>query len=358
MIVEKCWVVLCDFKKATQMCHSFFFHSPTNPLLSFFHQQSNGVWLWQCVMLAMCKRRGGGECCGMGRRQGVWVWEWRGMKGWGFGGWMGWMWVWWLGVKRFVIVNVSRINPFLNGQPQSIVFQSHCVVVTSISVLVLLCCPAFVICPIPFSLPIVISLLLAPWAVSVLGWLVCVARCQVMEWGVWMMQCVSRCQLPKKAAQHMALFAFDGVRQCVMMYGGWWVSVSVCCGVVVWWVQGEKREDANTQSNKNKKDFSQNHFSLSPFFFFILFFFHSFFLAFHSSTITPFLSEYTPVFHASHIGAFTVNQKHQWHNTWFFSSSFLFVQTLFFSSFPSRDYSVLMQSQSNTIKPSNNTYFT
>ena len=29
-------MVLCDFKKATQMCHSFFFHLPSNPLFSFF----------------------------------------------------------------------------------------------------------------------------------------------------------------------------------------------------------------------------------------------------------------------------------------------------------------------------------
>ena len=35
----------------------------------------------------------------------------------------------------------SHINPSLNGQPQSSVFQSRCVVATSISVLVLLCCP-------------------------------------------------------------------------------------------------------------------------------------------------------------------------------------------------------------------------
>ena len=82
------------------------------------------------------------------------------------------------------------------------------------------------------------------------------------------MLCVSCCPLPKKAAQHTALFACDGVHQCVMCHGGWWVSVSVCFGVV-WWVQ-EIREEAKTQSNKNKKDFSQNHFF--PFPFFLLFF--------------------------------------------------------------------------------------
>ena len=79
--------------------------------------------------------------------------------------------VWWLDevdvsvmawCQTLVIVIVSHFNPSLNGQPQSSVFQSHCFVATSISVLVLLCCPTFALCPIPFSLAIVISLLLAP----------------------------------------------------------------------------------------------------------------------------------------------------------------------------------------------------
>ena len=82
---------------------------------------------------------------------------------------------------------------------------------------------------------------------------------------MWMMQCVSLPN-PKKAAQHTALFACDGVHQCVLLYGVWWVSVSMCFDVVAWWVQGEKREEAKTQSNKNKKDFSQNHFFPFPFF--------------------------------------------------------------------------------------------
>ena len=56
------------------------------------------------------------------------------MKGWG---------VWWLdGVDVSVMAwcqtlchcQCQHINPFLNGQPQSSVFQSHCVVATSISV--------------------------------------------------------------------------------------------------------------------------------------------------------------------------------------------------------------------------------
>ena len=69
--------------------------------------------------------------------------------------------------------------------------------------------------------------------------------------------------------QHTALFACDGVHQCVMLYD----VVSGCEHVL--WRGGvvdarKKREEANTQSNKNKKDFSQNHFF--PFPFFLLFF--------------------------------------------------------------------------------------
>ena len=79
---------------------------------------------------------------------------------------------------------------------------------------------------------------------------------------MWMMQCVSRCPLPKKAAQHTALFACDGVHQCVMLCD---VYVCVCVVVVVWWVQGKKGRGKHSQT-KNKKDFSQNHFFPFPFF--------------------------------------------------------------------------------------------
>ena len=51
-----------------------------------------------------------------------------------------------------------------------------------------------------------------------LGWLVC---CVMSSDGVWGVDdAVSRCPLPKKAAQHTALFACDGVHQCVMLCGG------------------------------------------------------------------------------------------------------------------------------------------
>ena len=113
------------------------------------------------------------------------------------------------------------------------------------------------------------------------------------------MQCVSL-STPKKAAQHTALLACDGVRQCVMLYGVWWVSVSMCC-VVLWWCGGcreKKGRGKDTVKQKQKRTFPKTTFSLSHFF--LLFFFHSFLLAFHSSTITPFLSKHSPVFYTSH----------------------------------------------------------
>ena len=75
----------------------------------------------------------------------------------------------------------------------------------------------------------------------------------------------------------------------------WWVE----CGRVLWCGRDgcikKKRQEAKTQSNKNKKDFSQKPlFSLFPFFH--LFFFHSFLPAFHSSTITLFLSIQSSIF--------------------------------------------------------------
>ena len=109
----------------------------TSPLL--FHIQM----LWVCGVHTMCKRKGVGSAVEWAEGRGFEFESEEGWKGGGFGGWMGWMWVWWLGVKHFVIVNVCHINPSLNGQPQCSVFQSHCVVATSISVLVLLCCPTF-----------------------------------------------------------------------------------------------------------------------------------------------------------------------------------------------------------------------
>ena len=113
----------------------------------------------------------------------------------------------------------------------------------------------------------------------------------------------------------------------------WWVMGE--CERVLWcggeWVQGEKGKRQTHSQTKNKKDFCQNHFFPFPFFpplFLPLFspclpLFHNHTLLIHTFTH----------FHFSHMGAFMVNQKHQWRNIWFFSSSFLFVQTLSFLFF-------------------------
>ena len=108
--------------------------------------------------------------------------------------------------------------------------------------------------------------------------------------------------------------------------------------------------------NKNKKDFSQNHFFPFPFFpplFLPLFspclpLFHHHSLLIHTLTcFSCFIHECihgepkTPM--TQHLILFIV---------------FLLVQTLFFSSFPSTDDSVLMRSQFNTIKSSNNIHLT
>ena len=85
------------------------------------------------------------------------------------------------------------------------------------------------------------------------------------------------------------------------------VSVSVCCGGVVG--AGKKGKRQRHSQTKTKRTFPKTTFSLFPFFH--LFFIHSFLLAFHSSTIIPFLSIHSPVFHALHMGTFVQNQKHQ-----------------------------------------------
>ena len=110
------------------------------------------------------------------------------------------------------------------------------------------------------------------------------------------MLCVSRCPLPKR--QHSTRPCLHVMvctnASCCMVHG--WVSESVCSGVMV---AGEKGKRQTHSQTKTKRTFPKTTFSLFPFFH--LFFFHSFLLAFHSSTITPFLSNHSPVFHASHV---------------------------------------------------------
>ena len=83
------------------------------------------------------------------------------------------------------------------------------------------------------------------------------------------MQCVLL-STPKKAAQHTALFACDGVHQCVMLLGE--------CERVLWRGgvvgAGKRGRRKHTVKQKPKGLFPKPLFSLFPFF--LLFFFHSF----------------------------------------------------------------------------------
>ena len=92
------------------------------------------------------------------------------------------------------------------------------------------------------------------------------------------------CHCPLKKRQHSTWPCLHVMvctnASCCVMCGE---CVSVCCGVMVWCggCRG-KREEANTQSNKNKKDFSQNHFFPFPLF---------------SPLFLPLFSSCLPLFH-------------------------------------------------------------
>ena len=76
------------------------------------------------------------------------------------------------------------------------------------------------------------------------------------------MQCVSCCPLQKKkTAQHTDLFACDGVHQCIILYGVWWVSVSVCFGVC----REKKGRGKHTVKQKQKGLFPKPLFPFSLF---------------------------------------------------------------------------------------------
>ena len=127
---------------------------------------------------------------------------------------------------------------------------------------------------------------------------------------VILMQCVSRCPLPKR--QHNTQPCFH-VMVCTnascCMVGGECERMLWRGGVVGAGEKKKKGRGKHMVKQKQKGLFPKPLFLHFPFFH--LFFIHSFFLAFHSSTITPFLSMHTPVFHASHMSAFMVNQKHK-----------------------------------------------
>ena len=296
-----------------------------------------------CGMHTMCKRRGVGSAVERAEGRGLSLRVERDER----------VGVWWLDeVDVSVLAWCQTLchcqcqphQPIPNCQPQSSVFQSHCVCCHFNQ-----CVGAAVLshfCPLSNILLIGNCHLVIACIMSCLCWVgLCVLR-DVKWWSVgcgWCSVCLA-VHFPKKGST-----AHGPV--CM-----WWCAPMRL--VVVWWCGGcrEIGEEAKTESNKNKKGFSQNHFFPFPFFS------SSFSSTLFSlpSTLPPSLPSYpyTHLFFMLHMGAFMVNQKHQWPNIWFISLSFLFVQTLFFSSFPSANDSMLMKSQSNTIKSSNNTHLT
>ena len=157
----------------------------------------------------------------------------------------------------------QSINPSLNGQPQSSVFQSHCVCCHFNQ-----CVGAAVLSH--FS-PLSNLLLIGSCHLIVACTMSCVCVgfvgvcCVMSSDGVWGDAVCVSLSTPKKGSQHTALFARDGVHQCVLLYGGWWVSVSVWCGVVVWWAQKKGKRQRHSQT-KTKRTFPKTTFSLFPFF--------------------------------------------------------------------------------------------
>ena len=156
-------MVLCDFKKATQMCHSF---SSTNPqtllFLSFFF---NNQMMCGCGSVACTQ-------CAKGEGWGV---LWNGQKAGGLSlrvkrdervG------VWWLDGVDVSVMAWCQTLCHCQCQPHQpipqwsatvqCVSKPLCLLPLQSVCLVLLYCPTFAFCPIPFSLTIVISLLIAP----------------------------------------------------------------------------------------------------------------------------------------------------------------------------------------------------
>ena len=205
-----------------------------------------------------------GECCGMGRRQSG---EFESEEGWKGGGLV----VGWGGCEcdGLVSITLSLSMSAASTHPSMVSHSPVCVkamVFLSLqSVFVLLCCSTFT----PFFVQSH-----SHWQLSsrccIHNELCLYLVCWCVAW--WSVGCgwcsVFHCPLPKKKRQHstrpcLHVMACTNASCCMV----WWVSESVCCGVVVWWVQGGKKgRGKHTVKQKTKRTFPKNHFFPFPFF--------------------------------------------------------------------------------------------
>ena len=233
-------------------------------------------------------------------------------------------------------------------------FKAIVFVATSISVLVLLCCPTFALCPNPFFIDNCYFIACTVSCVCVGFVDVCCVMSSDGVRGVDDAVCLA-VHSQKKAAQHTALFACDGVHKCVMLYGGGCERVVWCGGVVG--CREKRGRGKHTVKQKQKKDFSQNHFfSLFPFL---------------PPLFHPLFSPCLPLFHHHSLpihtltcfscfthGCIRCEPKAPMTQHLILFIVFSFCSNSLFLFFPSSDDSMLMQSQSNTIESSNNIHFT
>ena len=150
----------CVTSKKPLKCATPFLPLTLKPSSFFLLQQSNDVWLWQC----------GWTQCAKGEEWGVLR---NGQKAGGLSlrvkrdervvglvvGWVDVSVMAWCQTLCHCQCQATSTHPSMVSH-SPVCFKAIVFVATPISVFVLLCCPTFALCPIPFSLAIVVSLLL------------------------------------------------------------------------------------------------------------------------------------------------------------------------------------------------------
>ena len=145
-------------------------------------------------------------------------------------------------------------------------FQSHCVVATSISVfgaaVLSHFCPLSNLILISIRHLFVVNCIMSCVCVGFVG--VCCMMSSDGVWGVDDAVCLAVHSQKRQHSTRPCLHVMVCTNtSCCMV---WWVSVSVWCGVVVWWVLWEKGKRQRHSQTKTKKTFPKTTFSLFPFF--------------------------------------------------------------------------------------------